>query len=287
MTAAVYGEWTLAELEREYSPSSCIEDIGYYLDRYATLSAAARKGGDGKLLLDCRYGDKPRQCLDLYLPRQQAPAPLHIYIHGGYWQQLSKDESAFAAPMLNAQGVGLAVLNYTLAPQASLTEIVAEIRQAIVWCYQQAPGVDRRNITLSGSSAGAHLVMMMSLTDWTQYGLPAEPFAGALAVSGIYDLAPLVPTYINEAVQLSPQEVASLSPMVQPLSVSCPLLLAFGEIETAEFKRQSRDYYQRLSEAGLTVELASIPRRNHFDVILELTDADSLLSRRLLGWISP
>ncbi|MBY5990895.1 alpha/beta hydrolase [Ferrimonas balearica] len=284
-----YRGFTKAELEREYSPSSCIEDIGYYLDRYATLSEGARSQAEANPAVhchwDCPYGEKPAQKLDLMVPEGPAEgAPLHLYIHGGYWQQLDKRDSAFAAPMLNEHGIALGVLGYTLAPEASLSDIVEECRQAIAWLYQHGPdyGLDPSRVTLSGSSAGGHLVAMMLYTDWARYQVPQNVIKGIIAVSGVFELAPLPLTYIDEPLKLSEREISQLSPLNGTQPHPCTVVLAYGDNETAEFKRQSLDYLVLLEEQGVPVTCAEVSGRNHFDVVLDLNDETSWLGRQLL-----
>ncbi|MGI9203911.1 MAG: alpha/beta hydrolase, partial [Woeseiaceae bacterium] len=200
----IYSMFDQAELDREYSPSSCVDDINVFLDDYARLSKIAKQAAvdDGTCTPDLRYGSGAEETLDLFVAKHSGSAPLHVFIHGGYWQLLSKDESCFAAPMFQEAGSYFAALNYSLAPQRSLTGIVAEIRRAIVWLYSTAEkwGFDRNRIFLSGSSAGAHLATMMMLTDWTDYGLPEDTVKGVCAISGVFDLEPVVLTYVNDVV---------------------------------------------------------------------------------------
>jgi arylformamidase len=283
----IYSSFDQAELDREYSPSSCVSDIKVYLDEYRDVSRQAKENAiaSESCLADVSYGSSIDERLDLYLPGASSDAPLHVFIHGGYWRALSKEESAFAAPMFQQSGSFFAALDYSLAPSVSLTEIVAQNRRAIAWLYKQAGewGFDRDRIYLSGSSAGAHLAMMMLLTDWSQYDVPSNVVKGVCAVSGIYDLEPIRLSYVNEPLGMDSLEAENNSPMLHPIRNHCPIIFAYGDNETAEFKRQTNAYNERLIESGEITTLREVGDRNHFNVILDLANPDSWLSQQVLA----
>lgn len=284
---AIYSTFDQSTLDREYSPSSCIDDINVYLDEYARASKVAKSDAlnNNACEADLRYGTGPAETLDLFRPAESGPAPVQVFIHGGYWQRLSKEESCFAAPMFQQHGGYFAAVNYTLAPQQTLSGIVEENRRAIAWLYHNADewGFDRDRIHVSGSSAGAHLAMMMLLTDWPSLGLPRDTIKGVCAVSGIYDLEPIRLSYVNDVVGMDGGEAERNSPIRHTLVNHCPVILAYGDNETGEFKRQTDEYRKVLQDAGIPVTLNEIADRNHFDVILDLSDATTWLSRQVLG----
>jgi len=286
----VYANFSQQELDREYSPSSCIADINIFLDAYASASHRVKEAAtiEGSYRPDLAYGAHEDERLDLFLPETANRAPLHIYIHGGYWQALSKNDSLFAAPTFQRQGNYFAALNYTLAPAATLSQIVQQNRLAISWLFQNADnlGFNRDKFFLSGSSAGAHLAIMMLLTNWPQYGLPQDVIKGVCAVSGIYDLEPVRLSYVNEALDLNSQEAKENSPAGQQLRNHCPITLAYGDNETAEFKRQTDEYRDFLVQSGETVSFHEIENRNHFDVVMDLMNEDSWLARQALKQIA-
>jgi arylformamidase len=273
-------QWDLATREREYSPSSCIGgNYQPFIAAYAERSAAARAQLAGRLNL--RYGRGAAQQLDLFLPpAAEKPPPLLVFIHGGYWQELSKNESSFAALDAVRQGVAFAAIDYTLAPAASVAEMVDECRAALAWLHEHARalGFDSGRISVAGSSAGAHLAAMVALAG-------APTLRAAILVSGIYELEPLVGTSINDALALDTEAARSLSPCQQPLAGFPPCIVCWGEVETAEFKRQGQDFAARLRAAGTACEAFEVPARNHFDVILDLANPATALgaaTRRLL-----
>jgi arylformamidase len=283
----VYATFDQDALDREYSPSSCIDDLDVYLDEYARTSKAAKSDAlkGNACDADQRYGPGAEETLDLFLPAERGSAPLHVFIHGGYWQLLSKDESCFAAPIFQQHGSLFAALNYTLAPQQTLTGIVEENRRAITWLYQNADdwGFDRERIYLSGHSAGAHLAMMMLQTDWPTFGLPQDVIKGVCAVSGVFDLEPVRLSYVNDVLGMDTSEAERNSPIRHSLTNRCPVIFAYGDNETNEFKRQTDEYGTVLQDAGIPVTLSEIADRNHFDVILDLADTSSWLSRQVFS----
>lgn len=280
------------DLNREYSPSSCIDDINVYIQQYIDLSVLAKTLAKQQHVLqsNLNYGESETQSLDLYLPTGAPRKKLMVYIHGGYWQELSKNESAFAATNFQQQGVHFAVLDYTLAPKASLTDIVEENRQAIAWLYKNASqfGYDPEQIYVCGSSAGAHLAMMMLQTCWSQYVVDYQGniIKGLCAVSGIYDLQPLLPTYVNDALKMDAAEAKANSPFLQRLPKAVPVIFAVGEVETAEFKRQSQMMAEKLHTQGFEVHFREIADRNHFDVIIDLCDMSSWLAQQAIAMMT-
>jgi arylformamidase len=276
----------LAALEREYSPSSCIGgNYQPFIAAYAERSRAARARAclQGRGQLNLRYGARDSQCLDLFMP-DLAPgasaAPLLVFIHGGYWQELSKDESAFAAGDCVDQGFACAALDYTLAPHATVAEIVAECRQAVAWLHGNAAslGFDPGRIVVAGSSAGAHLAAMTALPG-TVGGRAQHIVKGAVLVSGVYELEPLIGTPVNAALSLTVDTARAVSPALFDLQGFPPSIVCWGNIETMEFKRQSRDFAALLARAGRACRQFEVPQRNHFDVILDLADPGTELGR--------
>ena len=253
-----------ADREREYSPSSCIGgDYRPYLRAYAERSAAARRAHPPETL---RYGSGERQTIDLFMPVGAKRPSILVFFHGGYWQELSKRDSAFAAPQCLAHGIGYAAVDYTLAPQATLPAIVDECHAAVARLAGIGP------LVVAGSSAGAHLAAMVA----------NERVRGAVLVSGIYELEPLIGTSINSALGLDAIEAGHNSPLRRPLGRFPPSLVCWGALETDQFKRQGRAFAHALRSAGRPCAMFECARRNHFDVILDLADPATELGRQTL-----
>ncbi|MBT3247950.1 MAG: alpha/beta hydrolase [Actinobacteria bacterium] len=271
-------QWsTMTALQREeaYSPSSCIGgNYQPFVDAYATQSAAARAEiGPGQ---EVAYGPQPTQTLDLFLPTLPPGdlAPLVVFIHGGYWQELSKSESSFAAPSWVERGMAFAALDYTLAPQATLPEIIEECRQAVrhLKNYAAELNLDPDRLVLAGSSAGAYLAAAVA---------SEIPVLATLLISGIFELAPLVGTSINEALGLTENQAQQLS--LRPPVGFPPSIVCWGENETTEFKAQSQALAADLMAQGTECQQYEIAGRNHFDVVFELCDLSTPTSQHLIS----
>jgi arylformamidase len=198
-----------------------------------------------------------------------------LFIHGGYWQSLSKDDwSAVAAPFV-ANGMGAVILGYTLCPENTIRGIADEIESAVtsVWHEATRLGIDNAKLALAGHSAGGHLTAWCMTIDWTRHHLPVTPFVSATAISGIFDLEPLVPIYLNEALRLTNEEALAISPAYRARLVRCPFTAVVGSDELEEFHRQN----QLIATEWTDVDEWSIPGLNHFTIVDQLTRPDNPL----------
>jgi len=268
---SLYRGMDAEKLETEYSPSSMTG--GEYLSfirRYKMESTRARQLVT--VDLDSEYGDQSGQVLDFY-HAGGSDSPLHVFIHGGYWQELSsKDAATMARPLVN-NGVSLGVVNYTLAPEASIDQMVDECYLALRHLLINASdfGIDPGNISLSGHSAGAQLVMHM-LSRYQADDL-LQGVRLVVLISGIYDLVPICFTSINKMLGLDTEKARELSPLFNISGISIPILITVAQNDTREFRRQARDYFEQLCSARIPCRLVEIPNRNHFDIVLNW-DAD-------------
>jgi arylformamidase len=268
---------SLQEREREYSPS-IDGDCEPHIRAYAELSAAARCAHPPATF---RYGRKPSQTLDIFLPIEASSRPpVVVFFHGGYWQKLSKTESAFAAPRCLARGIAYVAADYTLAPKADLDEIVLESRAVLSWLerFANVAGIDQNRIVVAGSSSGAHLAAMTALH--------SEIVKGAILVSGIYDLEPLIGTSIDAALQLDVASARRNSPLHLELTGFPRTVICWGDSETNQTKRQSRAFADALRARGAVCTELEISGRNHFDVIVDLADPQKELGKHLYGLIN-
>jgi acetyl esterase/lipase len=211
--------------------------------------------------LDLRYGPRERNRIDFFKAADKAPTLL--FIHGGYWQTRAKETFALFAAGPMAHGINVALTGYTLAPDATLDEIVAEIHAAIDFLTEQLPdlGGDGKGIVVSGWSAGGHLTSM---------ALTHRHVKAGMAISGIYDLEPIRHSYLN--VKLGLDEAASRrnSPMVQAGGVIKPLSLVVGDAELPLLRKQTADFAGHRAKHGLPVTYEEIPGANHFTIMNEL-----------------
>ncbi|XP_051939323.1 kynurenine formamidase isoform X1 [Hippocampus zosterae] len=236
-------------------------------------------------LLNVPYGEGEGEKLDAYIPTTNSlDVPLVIYLHGGYWQFLSKEESGFMAVPLMDKGVVVVAVGYDIAPRGNMDLMVSQVRRSVVSVVQQYSHIS--GLYLCGHSAGAHLAAMVLSTDWSQYSFMPE-IKGAFLVSGIYDLLPILSTYVNEPLKMT-EEVAirnspsKLIPQVKLSSSSCQIVVAFAENDSPEFRKQSEDYYNTLKATGVNVTLEDVSNTDHFSIIEQLVDEDYHLTKLLL-----
>ena len=207
--------------------------------------------------------------------------PVFVFLHGGYWMALSRDVSSFMARALSEQGVATVVPDYTLAPEASLEEIVRQVRAAVAWVYRHGRehGLDPERIVVGGSSAGGHLTGMTMVGGWQEpLGLPLDVVKAAMPFSGLFDIRPITRVYVNEYVKLDLDRAAALSPALLDADYRCPAVFVAGEHDGAGFLEQSRLFQPQWGNGDLMV----VPDRDHFDVVLDLADPQSRVSAELM-----
>jgi arylformamidase len=272
------------DLSRQMMPRIAVPDHESWLARDLALSDAHK--GRSSVLRDQRYGDGPRQLADLY-PAPHPGGPIVLFFHGGYWRALSKDHVGFVAGPLVEAGAAAVIPGYDLCPTVPLKTVVAQAKQALLWTRQQAARLngDPDRIYVAGNSAGAHLAAMMMTEDWTRHGLPRAPIAGAILVTGIYDLRPILRIQVNEDVRLSPAEVLELSPQFLPLHCRVPTIVAAGADEPSLWIEQSRRFAAKLSAKGADVRLMEIAGLHHFSITHSLSDSNAPLTRAILDLV--
>jgi acetyl esterase/lipase len=259
-TPIVWNGFTRAALDAAYNNSAAIADSAAYVADWTTRSAATLARSDVRR--DLRYGPRERNRIDL-LPSGVAGAPLVAFIHGGYWQRNTKEIFACMAEGPLAAGIDVALIGYTLAPEVTLTAIVAEIRDAVTFLRREAPkhGMGRAALVVSGWSAGGHLTA-------TTLSLP-EIDAG-LSISGVFDVEPCRLNYLNDKLGLTAEEAARMSPIRHIDASQKPVTLAYGTAELPELQRQSRDYATAVAASGASATLLPLAGHNHFTILEEL-----------------
>ena len=263
-------EW----LEAEYNNRAAVPDHPVLMGRWKAGAEAARAAHPPTTVA---YGPGEREVMDLF---EAGPdAPIAIFIHGGYWQALDKDLFSGLAPALLAHGVSLAIPSYDLCPNARLGAIVRQM-EAVADLVRARSG---RRPVVFGHSAGGHLAACL---------LSQGRASAAVAISGVFDLAPLIPTSINTALRLDAREAAALSPIHWPApDGSTPggtvLDCVVGGAETSEFIRQSRDMADQWGSNGVDTRFEALPGLNHFTVLEPLTDPDSPLVKRVVELAKP
>jgi arylformamidase len=270
MDPIVYRGMTRGELDAAYNNGAAVKNSEQKLAEWTARSAATR--ARPAALLDLAYGPRPRNKIDI-MPCGRAGAPLFAFIHGGYWQRNAKEVFACMAEGPLAYGFDAALIGYTLAPDASLTEIVGEVRSAVRWLRAKGPtlGVASSRFILCGWSAGAHLTAMAL----------ADADAG-FAISGLYELEPCRLNYVNDKLRLTLDEQLALSPIHNLPAASPPLAVAFGTSELPEMQRQSRDYAAARRAANLPTRELPLAGHDHYSILEELANPHGALTRCLV-----
>ena len=272
-------------LSREYNNRELVPDHGQFFARWAEHSARAR--ATMTCYLDREYGPAPGEKLDIF-PARKGDGSVLMFIHGGYWRSLDKRDFAYLAPAWVDAGVSLVVVNYDLCPRVTIEEIVRQMLRASAWLYHHAEeyGMDEERLFVSGHSAGAHLTAMMMAALWPVLDarLPRDLFKGGLAISGIYDLRPMVMVdFLNTDLRLDEAAALKVSPAFLPPATRAPVYTCVGGIESSEFKRQNALLAQRWRSA--VAGDIPMPGHHHFSVVDELANPASALfsgARRMM-----
>lgn len=219
--------------------------------------------------LDLRYGPRERNRIDFLKAGDSAPTL--VFIHGGYWQTRAKENFTFCAAGPLAHGINVALIGYTLAPDATLDQIVSEVRAGIDYLATELPalGGDPNKMILSGWSAGGHLSSM---------SLGHPHIKAGLLISGIYDLEPIRHSYLNAKLNLDDGLIQRNSPMRNPGGVNKPLVVVAGSGELPLLRKQSADYAGHRAAYGLPVVYEEIPGANHFTMMDELASPSGRLT---------
>src|SRR5574337_99835 len=257
------------------------------LVQYEARSAAVEPWGT----LDLRYGPHERQRFDFFSASGEPPGPplgTLLYFHAGYWQSRDKATFRFIAPAFTRRGYNVALVNYPLCPSVTLAELVDAARASVpcvldhLAALGQAPGA----LIAAGHSAGAHLAVELALTHWPELGARAQAVDGVIALSGLYDLAPLVATSINDKLGLDARTAQAQSPLYRVAAGAAPALFVVGGSETVAFNEQARRMAAAWQAAGAASALAVGPETDHYSLLQQWISLDGPLGaqvEQLLG----
>lgn len=233
---------TPRQLDQQYNARAAIPDHPRIFARWRENSSLARKSL--RCETDYYYGPSPAESLDLF-PAGKRNAPLLVFIHGGYWRSLDKQDFSFLATPFVKAGVAVAMPNYGLAPATSIEEMVRQMLRALAWIHRNLSqlDIDVKRVVVAGHSAGAHLAAMMLAADWPRMArdLPPDLLSGAVCISGIHDLVPLARApFLRDDLQLDAAAARLVSPIGYRPRLAAPLITAVGGDESSEFQRQNR-----------------------------------------------
>jgi arylformamidase len=272
---------TAIDLEAEYNNRARVPEHPGIIAGWKE-SAAAFRASHQNAEFGISYGPSARQMLDIFWPDASRDAPLALFIHGGYWQALDPSSFSHLATAANANGVALALCGYDLCPQVRLAEIVEQVRASALFLWKR----HGRRVVACGHSAGGHLTACLLATDWKKYdaSAPGDLVPSGLSISGLFDLTPLVPTTVNNALKLDEAEARKNSPLHWPLTGKRVLDAWVGGAESPEYLRQSKTVADSWKERGAQTAYREVAGANHFTVLEPLNDPASEISQRLAAF---
>ena len=261
------------DYEIEYNNRARVPESPAIMARWAKDAAGYRERHAPRSIA---YGPGARNSIDFFPGNDEGP--IVVFIHGGYWQAFDGSAFGHLAGGLNAHGIGVAIPSYDLCPAVTIDEIIGEMRLATRELARLG-----RSLVMSGHSAGGHLAACMLATDWPAYdaSLPRDLVTAAYAISGLFDLGPLVVTSINNALRLDPATARAASPLFWTAPGHRSLDAVVGERESAEYFRQSRTIVDAWGLAGVATRFGTVAGANHFTAIAPLADPGSPMVARL------
>lgn len=267
------------DLEAEYNNRARVPEhpaIFAALDRDAAAYRAAMPQAE----LGVSYGKSARQFLDIFPAKHGGGgSPLALFIHGGYWRSLHPSSFSHMAAGLNAHGVDVAVAGYDLCPQVTIATIIGQMRNACLFLWRKR----KQRMLVYGHSAGGHLAACMLASNWNKIArdAPADLVPSAYALSGVFDLTPLVGLSPNADLRLDDKQAKLVSPLFWPVPPGGILDVVVGSAESGQFRWQSRVIADGWREGKAQTRYEEIPGANHFTVIDPLADANSAMTARL------
>ena len=267
------------DYETEYDNRARVPEHPQIFARWATDSQSYRARLPAARQARMSYGPTAREIIDLF---DVGPdAALAVFIHGGWWRNFEPSLFSHFAAGLNAHGVGVALPGYNLCPRVSIAEIIEEMRRALLALWYRYG----KRMLVTGHSAGGHLTAVLLATDWPSLdaNAPADLVSAGYAISGVYDLVPLVHVSMNQDFRLDDDRARQVSPVLWPPPLGRALDAVVGARESSEFLRQSRIIAEAWGKAGVATRYEKIAGANHFTVLDPLTDPNSAMVARLLA----
>ncbi len=275
-TQAPWETMDRATLDRAYNNSQAVPESREMFNAWVEQSKALR--AQHPQHLDLVYGPGMRDRIDYF--SAGANTPVLVFIHGGFWQMRSKDDFAFLASSFLKEGISVAMVGYPLGPEATMDEIVADSRLAIRYLAQHLPelGGDPHRVVVSGWSSGGHLAAMV---------LDDPLLRGGVSISGIFELKPLLKSYINDKLHMDEATAERNSPMRQLPGTAKLLALFSGTAELPEMRRQTREYAQARVAAGMPVVYAEIPGANHYTILNDMMSPRGEIHQQIVRLLQP
>lgn len=266
------------DLNAQYNNRALVPDHADVMAGWVRDAQAYRDTSGSKQVI--AYGSHERHAFDLFTGKADgAHSPLVVFIHGGYWQALDRSFFSHMAAGCNAHGVDVAIPSYRLAPEVSIADIIDDVQSLCLHLWQS----HGRKLVVCGHSAGGHLAACMMATDWTMHDAPADLVVSGMGISGLYDLRPLLPVYVNDVLKMDEEAARAASPLCWTSPAQGRFEAWVGGAESREYHRQSETLAATWLGAGLDCSWVESPGDNHFTVVRHLADAESAMTKALVA----
>jgi arylformamidase len=274
------------DIETQFNPRHAVRNVDEHVARTQQLSLEARQRHPG--IYDLRYGAGPLATLDVF--KAATPhAPLHVFLHGGYWRGRDKSEFSYLADALVPMGVTTVVMNYDLCPQVELPAIVDQVAEGLAWVHAHAAdwGADPQRYSASGHSAGAHLIAAVLARHAKATSVPMGMPSSAVLISGVYELEPVLSISVNREIRLRPEQVAPMSPMRHPPCQPVKMTVAVGGAETQGFIEQSERFAATCASQGAHAKFINFQDCDHYTVMRHFETPDGEITRLVVQDLVP
>lgn len=265
------------DLESEYNIRARLPDHPRYIAQWEHDAAEFRRTAVADY--DLAYGARPRNRVDIFWSRQTERSPVAIFIHGGYWRTFDKGMFSHMARGLIQHGITVAIPSYSLCPEVRIGDIIEEMRQMVIFLRNRL----KRRFFVFGHSAGGHLAASMLATKWELFGLQNDLVPSAVAISGIFDLRPLMGTSVNEDLRLEEGMARVWSPLLWPTPAGRNFEAWVGRKETEEFIRQGKTLVSAWTGGGVRTNYLEMAGLNHFTVLGPIANPESEFTARLVN----
>ena len=266
------------DVETQFNPRRAVPNVDEHAARTQLLSQQARQRHEG--IYNLRYGPGPLATLDVFKAAQDH-APVHVFLHGGYWRGRDKSDFSYLADALLPHGITTVVMNYDLCPHVELPAIVDQVAQGLAWVHDHAAewGADPKRYSASGHSAGAHLIAAVLARHDQAVSVPMGMPSSAVLISGVYELEPVLSISVNAEIRLRPDQVAAMSPMRHPPCKPVRLAVTVGGAETQGFVEQSKRFAATCAAQGADARFIAYEACDHYTVMRHFESPQGELTR--------
>jgi arylformamidase len=274
----VFLNYSKEELDKAYDQSFWAPQMAELEAQDGATSAAVREKLPPRIE---RYSEGADDLIDIFAPVDARGVPVMLFIHGGAWTRNTRQDASYPAPTFVARNAAWVVPDFGSLKTMRLPQMVENCRRAVEWTIRNAAsfGGDPARVFLSGHSSGAHLASCVLITDWVGRGLPRDALKGAMLMSGMYELYPVMLSSRNDYLHLKPEEVAEFSAMRHLNRISCPIAIISADEDSPEFKRQSEVFADALAGMGRLSARTVVFNANHFQEPEHLLDPASAVSQ--------